>query len=116
LINKLNITCFEAENGQDALSVIDKHKEISHVFLDLNMPVMDGYGFLHFINSGDKHKDLNIYVTTVSDRRDFTDTIAKRNIDISNIKGYSKKPFNMADLANSLLTDNQQHASHMPQA
>ena len=26
LINKLNITCFEAENGQDALSVIDKHK------------------------------------------------------------------------------------------
>ncbi|NDC41110.1 MAG: response regulator, partial [Chitinophagia bacterium] len=77
LINKLNVTCFEAENGQEALSVIERHPEISHVFLDLNMPVMDGYGFLHIINSGDKHRDLNIYVTTISDKRDFNDTIGK---------------------------------------
>jgi CheY-like chemotaxis protein len=104
LISRLNYTSFEALNGQEGLNVIDQHPEITHVFLDLNMPVLDGYGFLHFINSGGKHKDLNIFITSVSDENEFINVIRQRNIDISNVKGYNKKPFDMAQLAQNLVT------------
>ncbi len=103
LIKRLNFTFFEAINGEDALNVIDANREITHVFLDLNMPVMDGYGFLHYLNSGGKHRDLNIFVTSVTDENEFVNTTKQRNIDISNVRGYNKKPFDMAQLANSLV-------------
>ena len=32
-----------ASNGQEALELIDNHKDIDVVFSDINMPVMDGY-------------------------------------------------------------------------
>ncbi len=105
LIKRLDYTFFEAINGQDALNVIDGNKDITHVFLDLNMPVMDGYGFLHYLNSGTKHRDLNIFVTSVTDENEFVNTTKQRNIDISNIRGYNKKPFDMTQLANSLVVN-----------
>jgi CheY-like chemotaxis protein len=105
LIKRLDYAFYEAINGQDALNVIDTNKDITHVFLDLNMPVMDGYGFLHYLNSGGKHKDLNIFVTSVTDENEFINTTRQRNIDISNIKGYNKKPFDMTQLANSLVSN-----------
>ena len=67
LIARLSYTSFEAVNGQEGLNVIDAHPEITHVFLDLNMPIMDGYGFLHYLNSGNKHRNMNIFITSVSD-------------------------------------------------
>nr|WP_249328442.1 response regulator [Wansuia hejianensis] len=37
----------EAENGQEALQVLEKHRdEVSLILLDITMPVMDGYTFL----------------------------------------------------------------------
>ena len=40
-------TVLEAENGQQALEVLEKRKdEISLILLDITMPVMDGYTFL----------------------------------------------------------------------
>jgi CheY-like chemotaxis protein len=105
LVTKLKISCYEAANGEDALHILDEHKEISHVFLDLNMPVLDGYGFLHYLNSGKKHDDLNVYVTTVCDSRDFQDTVSKRNIDVSNVRGYHKKPFSMAQLTQTIFPE-----------
>ena len=37
----------EAENGQEALEVLEKHRdEVSLILLDITMPVMDGYTFL----------------------------------------------------------------------
>lgn len=104
LIKRLDYTFYEAINGQDALNVIDEHKDITHVFLDLNMPVMDGYGFLHYLNSAGKFNHLCIYVTSVTDENEFVNTTRQRNIDISNVKGYNKKPFDMTQLANSLAT------------
>ena len=103
LIARLSYTSFEAVNGQEGLNVIDAHPEITHVFLDLNMPIMDGYGFLHYLNSGNKHRNMNIFITSVSDENEFVRTTRQRNIDISNVRGYNKKPFDMAQLAQSLV-------------
>ncbi len=103
LIARLGYSSFEAHNGQEGLNIVDAHPEITHIFLDLNMPVLDGYGFLHYLNSGSKHLHMNIFITSVSDENEFVKTVNHRNIDISNVKGYNKKPFDMAQLAQSLV-------------
>ena len=45
----------QAENGQKALEILKKEKEkISAIFLDIVMPVMDGYTFLaHKMKDGE---------------------------------------------------------------
>lgn len=41
-LQKYGATVFEAENGEAAISMINEHPEISIVFMDIQMPVMDG--------------------------------------------------------------------------
>ena len=106
LVSRLNFASFEALNGQDGLRLIDEHPEITHVFLDLNMPVLDGYGFLHYLNSSNKYRHINVYITSVADENEFVNIVKSRNIDITNVKGYNKKPFDMAQLAATLAEGN----------
>ncbi len=110
LIGRLDYVSYEAFNGQEGLNVLDQHPEITHVFLDLNMPVLDGYGFLHYINSGTRHKDLKIFITSVADENEFLTITRQRNIDTSNIKGYNKKPFDMAELAQSIVNHTEKYS------
>jgi two-component system, cell cycle sensor histidine kinase and response regulator CckA len=102
IISRLEYQFYEAPNGQEALELINQHGEISHIFLDLNMPVLDGYGFLYYLNSGRRHDDINIYITSVSDEDEFLTTTQQRNIDVNNVKGYNRKPFDMAQLIASI--------------
>lgn len=59
----------EAENGQDALTVLEKYKEeeISLILLDIVMPVMDGYTFLSRIKADSLYSSIPVVVTTQSD-------------------------------------------------
>lgn len=55
----------EAENGQIALDILTKDRiEFSAVLLDLTMPVMDGYTFLHRVQENSSLKNIPIIVTT----------------------------------------------------
>ncbi len=56
-----NATIFEAENGFDALQVLDK-EDIEVVFLDLNMPLMDGFEFLKRFGDHDKRSSTEVFV------------------------------------------------------
>ncbi|WP_130862754.1 EAL domain-containing protein [Bacilliculturomica massiliensis] len=58
----------EAGNGQEALDVLQKHKEeISLILLDIIMPVMDGYTFLSRIKEDPSYASIPVIVTTQSD-------------------------------------------------
>lgn len=58
----------EAENGQQALDVLDKEKdEISVILLDITMPVMDGYTFLSIAKEDPSLASIPVIVTTQSD-------------------------------------------------
>ena len=56
-----------AENGKEGLEVLKKNREyISAIFLDLQMPVMDGYEFLKQINCDPALRQIPVIVITVT--------------------------------------------------
>ena len=57
----------EAENGQQALEILAEHKSsISLIFLDVIMPVLDGYSFLDHIRADRELSLIPVVVTTQS--------------------------------------------------
>lgn len=65
IISKLNAEIIEAENGEEALAKIIEEGDISLVFLDLVMPVMDGQTFLHKL--AEKGYDIPVIVVSTDD-------------------------------------------------
>ena len=58
-------TVLEAENGEQALSLLEKYREgISLILLDIVMPVMDGYTFLKHLKADHKLNSIPVIVTT----------------------------------------------------
>ena len=58
----------EAENGQEALSVLRRYREeIALILLDIMMPVMDGYTFLSIMKADPSLSSVPVIVTTQSD-------------------------------------------------
>ena len=58
-------TVLEAENGAQALSLLEKYREgISLILLDIVMPVMDGYTFLKHLKADYRLNSIPVIVTT----------------------------------------------------
>lgn len=89
------------ENGQDAIESLTKkvssNKALPEViFLDLNMPVMDGWEFLEdFLKLPTKvRKGISLYIVSSSiDPRDL-----ERIHAMDNVNGYILKPISAEDL------------------
>ncbi len=59
---------WEAENGREALAVLEERKEaVSLILLDIVMPVMDGYTFLSIVKADASLAAIPVIVTTQSD-------------------------------------------------
>lgn len=54
----------EAENGKDALNLMERHPDVMAVLLDLRMPVMDGYEFLRMVRRELHNDTLPIIAVT----------------------------------------------------
>ena len=57
---------FEAENGLEALKILEKNRDIALILLDINMPVMDGHEFLHQMKKNSSLIAIPVIVTTAS--------------------------------------------------
>jgi CheY-like chemotaxis protein len=53
-----------AENGKQALEVLEEHPEVELVLMDVMMPEMDGHETSKAIRSSERHKDLPIIAVT----------------------------------------------------
>ncbi|MCL2763941.1 MAG: response regulator [Treponema sp.] len=67
---KINHQCLEAENGKQALKILEGNN-VTIVFLDWNMPGMDGIEFLKIVREKPEYKDLPIIMVT-SERGKFS--------------------------------------------
>lgn len=78
---------FEAANGQLALDAIAE-QAIDIVFLDLNMPVMDGEAFLRNIRSTKQHAELPVVLVSTESNQERLDRLRELGI-----ADYLHKPF-----------------------
>ncbi|MCL2209564.1 MAG: response regulator [Treponema sp.] len=62
--------CLEAEDGKQALRLLESN-DVTIIFLDWNMPGMDGIDFLKVVRGVPKYKDLPIIMVT-SERGKFS--------------------------------------------
>ena len=78
-----------AKNGEEGLAQLDKDK-ITLIFLDINMPVMDGHTFLKEIKSDIRYSRIPIIIITALDE---TGAVIKTMR--AGACGYLTKPFSM---------------------
>jgi len=77
----------DADNGKNALKVLEKYKP-NIIFLDWNMPIMDGSEFLTKIKTNENLKDIPVLmVTSNADKRSVIEAINAGAAD------YITKPF-----------------------
>jgi len=60
---KIPFLCLEAEDGEKALEQLNKN-DVTVVFLDWNMPEMDGIEFLKVVRAMPKYAELPIVMVT----------------------------------------------------
>jgi CheY-like chemotaxis protein len=63
------ITCIKANNGLEGHELLfndENQLSIDYIFLDINMPKMNGIELLSFIKKNDRLKNIPIYVLSTS--------------------------------------------------
>lgn len=103
LIHNMNINCeiICAQNGKDGLDIISQRGKIPDlVLVDLLMPVMDGYEFLHCLNDliVDDLNHSQIYVMD-----DVAEMIEVPKLFNTKVKGILLKPLKEENLMNILI-------------
>ena len=90
---KLNHKLIEANNGEEALNLLNKKEQLPDIILlDLNMPKISGVEFLKILKNDDVLKYIPTIVLTTSNNH--KDVLACYNIGIA---GYIIKPLKYED-------------------
>jgi two-component system, chemotaxis family, chemotaxis protein CheY len=79
--------CWEAKDGQEALSMLDSHG-INLILADLNMPVMNGLEMVRELRKNERHRNIPVVlVTTEGSEKRLEEAYAL------GVNGYIQKPF-----------------------
>lgn len=98
--------CFRSKNGEDALNRLDEMEMLPDmIFLDLNMPKIDGRTVLSRLKSSGKFKDIPVVIYSTSD--DEQDKIDAHNLGASE---FLTKPDSFTVLCSELARSIRQHA------
>jgi signal transduction histidine kinase/CheY-like chemotaxis protein len=90
-----NFSILEAENGAEALELV-KDKQPDIVFLDIKMPVLDGFKAAQLIKGKDGHNTTPIIALTASAMRETVEEISRF------FDGYLPKPLSKMQLVREL--------------
>ncbi|MGE5944314.1 MAG: response regulator [Flavobacteriales bacterium] len=84
-----------AENGMDAIKQLEEqpHMKPDVIFLDINMPVMDGHEFLKYIRSKSFYDDIKIIMYSTS----YNPTVAEV-LEADGANHFLRKPSNFLTL------------------
>jgi CheY-like chemotaxis protein len=86
-LNKFNssITVLSAYNGQEGIDLLNKISA-DYIFLDINMPVMNGIDALKLIKQNKSLKDIPVIIYSTSDGRGYK----KMALDLGAINYFTK--------------------------
>ncbi|MEO1954575.1 MAG: response regulator [Campylobacterales bacterium] len=92
LKNFKNIEIYEAKDGHETMKAL-KSNNIDVMFLDWNMPLMDGEEVVNIINELDIYPDLKIIMATTEASASSVKTMVNKGV-----KGYIIKPFGASSI------------------
>ncbi|NPA49612.1 MAG: response regulator [Thermodesulfobacteria bacterium] len=96
-LSKMGYEVVEAENGEDALKVLEENPDVALILLDWHMPVMNGYEFLKKIRANEKWNHVKIMmVTTENQEKSVIDAI------MAGANEYLMKPFDQEMLESKI--------------
>lgn len=97
-LNSLGITdIIEAENGQEALDKVAANMPVDFMFLDWNMPIMNGLDCLKAIRGEDAYKSLKVIMCTSESEKERVLEALK-----SGANNYIVKPFDASAIKEKL--------------
>lgn len=95
--SKLQGTVHMSKNGEEGLDILDKIAHSTNkilVLLDINMPVLNGWGFLDNLKGKDYDKNTQVIIVTSST----TETDKLKSKDYKNVIGFLQKPISSQTL------------------
>ena len=92
MLPRVGLTVLSADNGKEALDMIDKNK-IDFVFMDIRMPVMEGTEATEIIKANPDTKHIPVVALTASSSKEDESKVMESGFD-----GYMTKPFKVSEL------------------
>lgn len=90
--------CLEAESAQDALNLLKGSEKIELIFLDWNMPGMNGLEFLKTIKIDDQFKHIPVVMVTTENMPESVIEAVR-----AGVSHYITKPFSIEDLMTKII-------------
>ena len=81
-------TLIRAVDGQEALDRLDEHPDVDLIFLDINMPKMNGLEFLEKVKQDSAKADIPVVIISTEGKEEDT----QRGLEAGAV-AYIKKPF-----------------------
>jgi two-component system, chemotaxis family, chemotaxis protein CheY len=78
----------QAENGAVALKVLEENPDVKMIFVDWNMPIMNGFEFIKSVRANPDYNDIKLIMVTTEGEKSKVAEAAKVGIN-----GYVVKPF-----------------------
>ncbi len=88
MLRDFRLEFLEAENGKEALKVLNQHPDIQLVLLDWHMPKMDGIEFLKSIEGKKKEQNFKVIMVTTENTESHIENAMEEGAD-----EYIMKPF-----------------------
>ena len=97
-LNDAGFNVVQAVDGEDGLSVLDAHSaDVDVIITDINMPRLDGFGFIEGVRRDARHRATPILVLTTE-----SDAAKKTRAREAGATGWIVKPFNAEKLVDVL--------------
>lgn len=97
-LNDAGFNVVQAVDGEDGLAVLDSHSaDVDVIITDINMPKLDGFGFIEGVRKDARHRATPILVLTTE-----SDSSKKDRARQAGATGWIVKPFNPVKLIDAI--------------
>jgi two-component system chemotaxis response regulator CheY len=97
-LNDAGFNVVQAVDGEDGLAVLDANSaDVDVIITDINMPKLDGFGFIEGVRKDQRHRAIPILVLTTE-----SDSSKKDRAREAGATGWIVKPFNPVKLIDAI--------------